>query len=253
MIARNLCVSLVVCVAVPITAWAQADPSAAPSSHMASLAPYLMPRDSEIAFARTAAPPALSRDAKVLVLTARGYEPAVSGTNEFVCLVARSWDFDASRPDSVFWDPRVRAAMCYNRQGAEAVLPEYLMKTQWAVAGASEAEIGVRDKAAWSDGTLKADVGPGAMGYMMSSLGWGVGAKPGPWRPHLMFYYPVAQAPNWGADLDGTPIASGRTGGNASMEVYFVVVPAWSDGSEAPSLASAPAPRTQTSATGRHR
>ncbi len=254
MIARFLCVCLAVCVAVPITARAQADPSAAPGSHMASLARYMMPRDSEIAFARTAAPPALSHDAKVLVLTARGYETAVPGTNGFICLVARSWDFDATRPDTVFWDPRVRAAMCYNAPGAEAVLPEYLMKTQWAVAGATEAEIGVRDKAAWSDGTLKADVGPGAMGYMMSPLSWGVGASPGPWRPHLMFYYPSEQAPNWGANLDGTPVASGHARGTASTTVYFVVVPVWSDGSAAPALASAPATaRTQTSAAGRDR
>ena len=76
MIARTLCVSFAVSVAFPIAAGAQTDTSAAPSSHMADLDQYLMPRDSEIAFARTAAPPALSRDAKVLVLTAHGYEPA---------------------------------------------------------------------------------------------------------------------------------------------------------------------------------
>ncbi len=252
MIVRNLCAWLAVGVAFPIAARAQTDTSAAPSAHVVRLDSYLMPRDSEIAFARTAAPPALSRDAKVLVLTARGYETAVPGSNGFVCLVARSWDFAAIRPDSVFWDPRVRAAMCYNAQGAEAVLPEYLMKTQWAVAGASEAEIGVRVRAAWSGGALKEDVAPGAMGYMMSPLSWGVGASPGPWRPHLMFYYPNAQAPDWGANLDGTPVASGRTRGNSSATVYFVVVPVWSDGSPAPSLASAPAPARTRSSTAGH-
>jgi hypothetical protein len=239
MFARTLCISVAACVAFPIAGRAQTDASAAPITHMAPTAQYLMPRDSEIAFARTAAPSAVAHDAKILVLTAHGYETAVPGTNGFVCLVTRSWDLAATRPSATYWNPMFRVAQCYNAQGAQTIIPVYLMKTAWALAGASEAEIGAREQAAWADGTLKKGGAPGAMGYMMSNRSWGVGASPGPWRPHLMFYYPTAQAPNWGADLDGSPIASSSTSGSAGTTVYFVVVPAWSDGSPAPALAPA--------------
>jgi hypothetical protein len=39
----------------------------------------LLPRDREIALARSAAPPAVSRDATVMVLTERGFEVATRG------------------------------------------------------------------------------------------------------------------------------------------------------------------------------
>ena len=48
-----------------------------PYPSMAALERYLMPRDAEIALARSAAPAAISRDATVLVLGRKGYEMAV--------------------------------------------------------------------------------------------------------------------------------------------------------------------------------
>jgi hypothetical protein len=41
----------------------------------------LLPRDREIALARSAAPSAVSRDATVMVLTDRGFEVGARGTN----------------------------------------------------------------------------------------------------------------------------------------------------------------------------
>src|SRR5215469_12426794 len=59
---------------------------------MASIEQYLMPdRNAEIAMARSAAPEAISSDAKILVLGWRGYETAIEGRNGFVCMVERSW------------------------------------------------------------------------------------------------------------------------------------------------------------------
>ena len=58
---------------------------------MASIEPYLIPnRNAEIALARSAAPAAISSDAKILVLGRRGYDTAIEGKNGFVCLVERS-------------------------------------------------------------------------------------------------------------------------------------------------------------------
>src|SRR5215813_8773003 len=88
--------------------------AAAPYPNMAPLAQYLSPtRDDEIDLARSAAPPAISQDAEVLVLGPKGYETAVKGSNGFVCVVVRSWDNNFDSPD--FWNPKLRAPQCFNK------------------------------------------------------------------------------------------------------------------------------------------
>jgi hypothetical protein len=57
---------------------------------MASIDPYLMDRDAEIAMARSAAPPSIAKEATVMVLGRHGYETAAEGKNGFVCAVGRS-------------------------------------------------------------------------------------------------------------------------------------------------------------------
>src|ERR1041385_4897068 len=74
-------------------------------STMASIEPYLMDRDAEIAMARSAAPPSVAKDATVLVLGRHGNEKVVEGKNGFVCLVSRSWDLPKDNP--AFWDPKI--------------------------------------------------------------------------------------------------------------------------------------------------
>src|SRR5579863_7561094 len=73
-----------------------------PYATMAPLAKYLMPSAAaEIALARTAAPPSVSTDAQVLVLTANGYVVAAKGSNGWVCFVGRPWM--AGLDDPEFW------------------------------------------------------------------------------------------------------------------------------------------------------
>jgi hypothetical protein len=79
---------------------------------MAPLNQYLMPRDTEIALARSAAPDSIARDAEMMVLSRRGYETAVQGKNGFVCMVWRSWAAKIDDPD--FWNPKLRAPICLN-------------------------------------------------------------------------------------------------------------------------------------------
>lgn len=176
--------------------------------------------------------------ATVLVLGTHGYVTAVKGSNGFVCLDSRSWDNAVTVKSARFWNPKFRIAKCFNAAAAHSVLPSYLMRTQWVLGGASQKEIGDRDKAAWSAGRLE-EPAPGAACYMMSKHSWGVGGNPGPWRPHVMFYFTGSEAPNWGANLPGTPVVSGAV--NENLAVLSVVVPDWSDGSPAPGL-SHPAP-----------
>lgn len=195
--------------------------------------PYLMAsRAREMALARTAAPPSVSAQATVLVLTASGYVTARSGRNGFVCLVARSWDNTLHVKRARFWDPTFRAPYCFNPAAAHSVLPRYLLRTRWVTAGTSRHQIGVRQQAARATGRLSAPQ-PGAMSYMMSRGGCGIGGRPGPWRPHLMFYFPRTQAPSWGANRPGNPVLSATHG---EITVVYVLVPVWSDGSPAPAL-----------------
>jgi hypothetical protein len=218
-----------------IIAVSSAPAASAGSAHSAwtRIEPYLMAsQQQEIALARSAAPPSISMHATVMVLGAHGYVTAVKGTNGFVCLVQRPWDNELSVKSTRFWNRKIRSAFCYNAAAARSVLPDYLMRTEWVLAGASKTEIGDREKAAWAAGKLE-EPAPGAMCYMMSKHSWGVGGNPGPWRPHLMFYFPSAPAPNWGANLDGTPVIAST---DDHTTVFVVVVPVWSDGSPAPSF-----------------
>lgn len=191
--------------------------------------PYLMAsQQHEIALARSAAPPAISAHAAVMVLSAQGYVTAVKGTNGFVCLVERSWAQRTTLKRSSFWDTKFRAPMCFNAAGAQSVLPRYLTRTQWVLSGASEGELGRRTETADAAGRIEAPAA-GAMCYMMSERGrFNHG---GPWRPHLMFYFSGAQAPDWGANAQGTPVLEQT---HHHRTTLYVLVPAWSDGSPAP-------------------
>lgn len=74
----------------PRQAWTQVHQSQYPS--MAAIDQYLMTdRSAEISLARSAAPDAISSNAKILVLGRHGYETAVEGKNGFICVVERSW------------------------------------------------------------------------------------------------------------------------------------------------------------------
>jgi hypothetical protein len=121
---------------------AQAQDRGASDSSMAPIEQYLMVRNAEIALARSAAPAAISGEATILVLTRRGYEAAVKGKNGFVCLVDRKWQSPFAEAD--FWNPKVRAPVCYNPQAARSVVPVNLKRTEHALAGLSKLEIMAR-------------------------------------------------------------------------------------------------------------
>ena len=114
---------------------------------MAPLGQYLITdRNAEIALARSAAPDSISRDAEVLVLGQHGYETAVKGKNGFVCVVQRSWT--AGIDDPVFWNPKLRAPICFNPPAARSYLPIVIKKTELILAGQSKAQMFESIKAA---------------------------------------------------------------------------------------------------------
>jgi hypothetical protein len=214
---------------------AAAPPPAATTAYttMQPLAQYTMNPADEIALARSAAPASISADAEVLVLGNRGYEPAVQGKNGFVCFVERSWanHFDSEE----FWNPRMRAPNCFNPPAVRTVLPPYLKRTEWVLAGVSKQELISRTKAALLSKEF-ADPEPGSLSYMMSVQGH-LNEADGHWHPHVMFFVPRATAANWGANLKGSPIIAQEGDETDPATIFFIPVRKWSDGSPGPGLA----------------
>ncbi len=189
---------------------------------MAPIARYdIADRAAEIALARSAAPASISGGARILVLGKRGYETAFKGGNGFVCLVERSWDMNFN--SSEFWNPKVRSPQCLNAAGASSVLPEYLARTRWVLAGESIARMRARA------GTRKPMLpAPGSVCYMMSKQAYINDTAAGPWYSHVMFYG-LAKPADWGANLPDSPMAADAAA-YEPVTVFMVIVQKWSDG-----------------------
>lgn len=206
---------------------ARAEANTARYSTMAPIAQYLSPDPAdEIAQARTAAPPSVSNDADIMTLGARGYRTAVKGKNGFVCLVQRAWFSGLGAAE--FWNPKLRAPICINPQGVRSVLPTFLQRTRWAMAGVSQGEMIERTKAAITAKTIPAPE-IGTLTYMMSKRAYLGDAAHGPWRPHLMFFLPRMAAADWGANLPDSPVYSAADGVEP-FTTFYVPVLKWSDG-----------------------
>ncbi len=197
---------------------------------MAPIAAYQMARADEIAMSQSAAPPSIAKDAEVMVLGPAGYETVVKGTNGFVCMVQRGW---ANEPDNAeFWSPKVRGPLCFNAIAARSVMPTYLERTKWVLAGASRDEVIKRTKAAIAAGRIGPPA-PGAMSYMLSKDGYLGDNAGGHWHPHLMLFMPrdaAGKTADWGQDLPGSPVLSSDPGLDPAV-LYFIPLAKWSDGS----------------------
>ena len=227
----------VVCVAVglkltPISHKRNDDrPTAHPS--MVSIEQYLTPdRNAEIAMARSAAPEAISSDAKILVLGRRGYETAIEGKNGFVCLVERSWMSPFNSAE--FWNPKTRGPLCFNPAAARSILPLTIKRTEMVLAGLSKAQMMDRLKAGFDNGELSLPE-RGAMCYMMSRAEY-LSDAVGHYVPHLMFYLPQTDKSSWGADLPDSPVTLNPQFQNGPEPITEFVIPVgkWSDGTAAP-------------------
>ena len=185
-------------------------------------------RNTEIAMARSAAPESVSQDAEVMVLGRHGYETAVKGKNGFVCMVQRSWT--AGIDDPGFWNPKLRAPICFNPAAARSYLPLTIKKTELVLAGRSQAQMFEEIKAAFDKKELPA-LESGAMCYMMSKQGY-LNDRDGHWHPHLMFFVPLTEPAAWGADLPGSPLI-GAKDTEDRLTVFLLPVAEWSDGTAA--------------------
>lgn len=201
-----------------------------PYPNMASLDQYLMDRDAEIALARSAAPEAISRDATILVLGRHGYETVVEGKNGFVCHVQRAWMSPLDSPE--FWNPKGRAPICLNPQAVRSILPIIYKQTEIAVTTQSKAQIIEWLKKAYAQKELP-PLEPGAMSYMMSKEAY-LTDQGSHNLAHVMFYTPIMDGANWGADVPNSPVALLQKGPPEPFSLFIVPVGKWSDGTPAP-------------------
>jgi hypothetical protein len=170
------------------------------------LSDYLMPRDAEIALARSAAPGAVTDHATFKILTKTGYEVAVNGDNGFVCLVLRGWSaptFTPAKFRELVYDAKVRAPICYNPAAARTVLPYQELKAQLAIAGKDPDQIAASVKDAYANSKLP-KMEQVAFAYMFSAdmyLAPGIGA----FHPHVMVFTPYYENAMLGGNPFGGP------------------------------------------------
>jgi hypothetical protein len=215
-----------------VTRPARAQANEVPYPAMAPLDDYLMADASaEIALARSGAPASIADGAEVMVLGRDGYTTAAKGTNGFLCIVERGWGAATTEPE--FWNPKVRAPICFNPAAARSFARIYLMKTKLALKGKSKAEILKATSLALESKELPA-LEPGAMCYMMSRQQY-LNDEGKSWHPHLMFFVAGDAAKSWGADLPGSPVMAANDP-EERVTIMMVWVPKWSDGTPGPAM-----------------
>ena len=139
----------------------------------------VLPLACEVDLALSAAPPHLREDATVYALGADGYREVRAGTNPFTCIVNRD-------------HPRVLKPTCFDREGADTIVPKILFFGRSLMAGKSVETVRQEVDEAFDDGTFVSPRRPG-IAYMLSrynrpynprtdQLGW--------FPPHVMFYAP---------------------------------------------------------------
>jgi hypothetical protein len=170
---------------------AHAQTQARAASTYAPLSEYMMPRDAEIALAKSAAQPDISGRATIKVLTTSGFQVVREGDNGFVCLVMRGWaapTFTPAAQRDLVYDATLRAPICFDPSAARMVLPFYELKHKLGMEGRTPDQIADGIQAAYARGRLpRRDTV--SFGYMWSAdqqLGPGVGH----WHPHMMVFAP---------------------------------------------------------------
>jgi hypothetical protein len=185
---------------------------------------YLMPRDAEIALARTGAPANISEHATIKVLTKTGFTVAHQGDNGNVCMVMRGFSAPTYTPAQfrdIVYDPTIHAPICFTAPAAKTALPYYELRTTLALAGKDPDQIAAALKAAYANGTLPHREAA-TFAYMWSAhqhLGSGIDA----WHPHLMIFVPGYQNTMVGGNPFGSPLP--QVSDDAGTPFTVVVVP----------------------------
>jgi len=189
-----------------------------------SLREYMMPRDAEIALAKSAAPANISDHATIKVLTASGYEVVHQGNNGFVCMVMRGWAAPTYTPTqfrNLVYDATVRAPICFDPAASRTVMPYYELRSKLGMDGKTPDQIAESVQAAYVTGKLPKRESI-SFAYMWSadqSLGPGIGA----WHPHMMIFAPYYENSMLGGNEFGHALP--QVSDDAGTPFTVVVVP----------------------------
>ena len=185
---------------------------------------YLMPRDAEMALAKSAAPPSLADHATIKVLTKSGFVVAREGDNGAVCMVMRGFSAPTYTPAqfrNLVYDPTVHAPICFTAPAARTVMPYYELRTKLAMEGKGPDQIAESLQSAHVRGELpRRDAVTFA--YMWSAhqhLGPGVGV----WRPHMMVFAPYYENSMVGGNEFGSPLP--QVSDDAGTPFSVVLIP----------------------------
>jgi len=196
----------------------------AQASKYPPLSEYLMPRDAEVALARSAAPAGISGRATIKVLTTTGYQVAHEGENGFVCMVLRAWAAPTYTPAQfrdLVYDATVRAPICFNQGASRTVVPYYELRTRLGMEGRAPDQIAEGLQEAFVRGKLPVRDAV-TFAYMWSadqSLGPGIGA----WHPHMMIFAPYYDNSMLGGNDFGSPLP--QVSDDAGTPFTVVVIP----------------------------
>ncbi|HKH92549.1 MAG TPA: hypothetical protein VKA54_12135 [Gemmatimonadaceae bacterium] len=185
---------------------------------------YLMPRDAEIALARTAAPANISDRATIKILTRAGFTVARQGENGNVCMVMRGFSAPTYTPApfrDLVYDPTVRAPICFTAPAAKTAMPYYELRTKLAIEGKDPGQIAAALKTAYGNGTLPRRDGA-TFAYMWSAhqhLASGIDA----WHPHVMIFVPEYDNSMVGGNAFGSPLP--QVSDDAGTPFTVVVIP----------------------------
>ena len=185
---------------------------------------YMMPRDAEIALAKSAAPANISDHATVRVLTASGYEVVHQGNNGFVCMVMRGWAAPTYTPTqfrNLVYDATVRAPICFDPAASRTVMPYYELRSKLGMEGKTPDQIAESVQAAYVTGKLPKRESV-SFAYMWSadqSLGPGIGA----WHPHMMIFAPYYENSMLGGNEFGHALP--QVSDDAGTPFTVVVIP----------------------------
>jgi hypothetical protein len=185
---------------------------------------YLMPKDKEIALARTAAPENVSGPATIMVLALEGFKVEKSGSNGFTCMVMRGFSAPTYTPEmflDLVYDPTVLAPICFDEQATKEVLPYYELRTTLGLKGQSPTELRASVEAAYEKGELPKRTSV-SFGYMWSAeqnLASGIGH----WHPHVMIFAPSLTNDMVGNNKFGSPMP--QVTDDAGTPFSVIVVP----------------------------
>lgn len=171
----------------------------------------LLPRDREVALARSAGPASVTDSATIYVLSERGYVAAVQGSNGAACYVSRDW-LESLEPH------------CFDPEGAATIMQRSLHRVGLLHQGKTPAEADREIADSVASGHFRLPRRP-AMSYMLSaaqSLIADDGRKVGAWQPHLMIYYPYWTAGDVGLSGD-TPTMFMVDPGKPTANLVIVV------------------------------